>query len=85
MALTESEAKVLGALSALDVAGAMSVRQLCGRTGLNAAPIRRALRRLSNDGLALGTQWSPASWRCTDRGRLAVGKATYRECAGAGS
>ncbi|MCU1643104.1 MAG: hypothetical protein JWN03_3379 [Nocardia sp.] len=79
MALTEPEAKVLGALSTLQPPHALTVQQLCRTTGLADGAIRRALRRLSHTGLALGTRHSPANWRPTKRGRLAVNQPGYRD------
>ncbi|MFB7716384.1 hypothetical protein [Nocardia sp. NPDC056100] len=82
MALTEHEAKVLGALSCLDVASALSVRELGRCTGLTESSIRKALMRLSRSGLALGTVQGPSRWRPTRRGRLAIALPSYREYAG---
>ncbi|MCU1641606.1 MAG: hypothetical protein JWN03_1881 [Nocardia sp.] len=79
MALTEPEAKVLGALFILQPTQALTVRQLCRTTGLADGPTRRALRRLSRTGLALSTHQSPANWRPTHRGRLAVNLPGYRD------
>lgn len=85
MALTEPEAKVLGALSHLDTAQALTVRQICGTTGLTDRTARAALSRLARSGLALSTKQTPANWRPTERGLLAVRTPPYRDYAGAGS
>ncbi|MEV0461571.1 helix-turn-helix domain-containing protein [Nocardia tengchongensis] len=85
MAFTEAEAKVLGALSILDVDDALTVRQLCRATGLPDTSIHRALMRLSRTGLAMGTVQGPARWRCTDRGRRAITRPVYRDYVGAQS
>lgn len=82
MALTEQEAKVLGALSSLDPPRALTVRQLCCATALPQGSIHRALLRLVRTGLVMDIRQGPASWRCTDRGRLAITRPVYREYAG---
>ncbi|AYF77803.1 hypothetical protein D7D52_32785 [Nocardia yunnanensis] len=82
MAFTEPEAKVLGALSNLDPAEALTVRQLGRATRLPETSIHRALLRLSRTGLAMGTLQGPARWRCTNRGRLAITRPVCREYAG---
>lgn len=79
MAFTHSEAKVLGALSVLDGAQEMTVRQISRATGLPDTSIHRALLRLSRSGLAMGTPRGTARWRSTDRGRLAIARSVYRE------
>ncbi|MFE5290308.1 helix-turn-helix domain-containing protein [Nocardia sp. NPDC056611] len=83
MALTEPEAKVLGALSMLEPSRALTCRQLCRATGLPDTSIHRALLRLSKTGLAMSTLRSPARWRSTDRGRVTMTRAVYREYVGA--
>ncbi|MBL1077244.1 hypothetical protein JK358_22855 [Nocardia sp. 2] len=45
MAFTESEAKVLGALSILDPSQALTMRQLCRATGLPDTSITRPVYR----------------------------------------
>ncbi|WP_330249766.1 helix-turn-helix domain-containing protein [Nocardia sp. NBC_00565] len=82
MAFTEPEAKVLGALSNLDPPHGLTVRQLCRVTGLPETSVHRALLRLSRTGLAMSPLHSPARWRCTDRGRLAITRPVYRDYAG---
>ncbi|MGW2660496.1 helix-turn-helix domain-containing protein [Nocardia tengchongensis] len=79
MAFTQSEAKVLGALSVLDEAQDMTVRQISPVTGLPDTSIHRALLRLSRSGLAMATPRGTARWRSTDRGRLAIARSVYRE------
>ncbi|MFI1920555.1 hypothetical protein [Nocardia sp. NPDC020380] len=81
MAFTEAEAKVLGTLSVLDPIYALTARQLCHATGLTETSIHRALMRLSRTGLAIGTVQSPARWRSSARGRVAIGRPVYREYA----
>lgn len=80
MAFTESEAKVLGALSVLGSAGTLSVPQLCRVTRLPVTSIHRALLRLSRSGLAMGTT---DGWCSTARGRIAMTRPVYREYVGA--
>ncbi|MEC3951704.1 hypothetical protein VMT65_01535 [Nocardia sp. CDC153] len=79
MALTEVEAKTLGALCASEPVDALTVRQIRLRTGLGERSIRHALSRLARTGLVLSTRQWPTKWRSTDRGRLAVKKSLYRE------
>ncbi|MRH89045.1 hypothetical protein GFY24_16590 [Nocardia sp. SYP-A9097] len=79
MALTESEARVLAALSLPQFPAALTVRQLCAATGLTAGAARRALHGLSRTGLALGTRHTPATWQATHRGRLTIHTPTYRD------
>ncbi|MFB7718405.1 hypothetical protein [Nocardia sp. NPDC056100] len=79
MALTEREAIVLGRLSALKPTGALTVRQLCEKTGLTPRAARRALHRLTATGLALSTVHNPATWRATERGRVTVNNRRYRD------
>ncbi|MFE3190318.1 hypothetical protein ACFXHA_14995 [Nocardia sp. NPDC059240] len=81
MALTESEAKVLGALSDLDTAQTLTVRELHLAVGLSEQSVRRALARLLRTGLAASTRQSPANWWPTARGRLTAGSTGYREYA----
>ncbi|MFE3795806.1 helix-turn-helix domain-containing protein [Nocardia tengchongensis] len=79
MAFTQSEAKVLGALSVLGDSQDMTVRQISRATGLPDTSIHRALLRLSRSGLAVGTPRGTARWRSTERGRLAIARSVYRE------
>ncbi|MFB7717557.1 hypothetical protein [Nocardia sp. NPDC056100] len=79
MALTESEARVLAALSRPEFPAALTVRQLCAATGLTAGATRRALHGLSHTGLALSTLHSPATWQATQRGRLTIHTPIYRD------
>ncbi|WP_330182534.1 MarR family transcriptional regulator [Nocardia sp. NBC_01503] len=79
MALTESEARVLAALARPEFPAALTVRQLCAATGLTAGAARRALHGLSQTGLALATQHTPATWQVTHRGRLTIHSATYSD------
>lgn len=72
MALTESEAKVLGTLPISSIAAALTVREISRETGLPETSIRRALLRLVRSGLAMATRQGPARWRSTDRGRRAM-------------
>lgn len=79
MALTESEAKVLGALANLTPPHALTARQLCRAAGLCETSIHRALLRLTRRGLSVTVPQGPARWRLTDRGRVAVMRPVYRE------
>lgn len=79
MALTEPEARVLGALSGIELPGAKTVRELSDSTGLTEGSTRKALMRLSRTGLALGTRQGLARWRPTDRGRLTIKLPAYSE------
>ncbi|MGW4242631.1 BlaI/MecI/CopY family transcriptional regulator [Nocardia sp. NPDC004722] len=79
MALTYTQAKVLGVLVALGAAQARTVRQVCAETQLSQGTVRTVLRRLSYLGLAMGTRQSPPNWRCTVRGRQAFNRAGYRD------
>lgn len=83
MALTEPEAKVLGALAMLTPPRAITCRQLCRATGLPDTSVHRALLRLSRTGLAMSTLHGPARWRSTDRGRITMTRPVYREYVGA--
>ncbi|WP_157534947.1 helix-turn-helix domain-containing protein [Nocardia inohanensis] len=85
MAFTESEAKVLDALSVLGPACTLSVPQLRRATGLPETSIHRALLRLSRTGLAVGTREGPVGWCSTARGRIAITRPVYREYIGAHS
>ncbi|MFE3190854.1 hypothetical protein ACFXHA_17720 [Nocardia sp. NPDC059240] len=82
MALTEPEAKVLGALPTSKAAAALTVRELGRETRLPETSIRRALLRLARSGLVVATLHGPARWRSTERGRLVIFKPEYREYAG---
>ncbi|MFJ9367132.1 helix-turn-helix domain-containing protein [Nocardia sp. NPDC101769] len=82
MALTEPEARVLGALRISSVESALTVRELSRETGLPETSIRRALLRLVRTGLAVATVQGPARWRSTDRGRLTICRAGYQEYTG---
>jgi sugar-specific transcriptional regulator TrmB len=79
MALTEPQAKVLGALSTLGPWQAFTVRELSKATGLPANRIRAVLLRLSYDGLALGSSKSPADYWISRLGRAVIASPTYRE------
>lgn len=79
MALTEPEAKVLGALSFPNPQQALTVRQLSHETALPETTIRRALLRLVRTGLAVTTRQGPARWRSSDRGRLTILGPRYRD------
>lgn len=83
MALTESEAKVLGALP-ISSGKARSVEELSRVTGVPETSIRRALMRLVRTGLAISPGRDPARWHSTDRGRLTICRPEYREYAAAG-
>ncbi|MFE2994062.1 helix-turn-helix domain-containing protein [Nocardia sp. NPDC059246] len=82
MALSESEAKVLGALSALGSLETLTVRQICHATKLTETTIHRALLRLSRTGLVVSAPHGPTRWRQTDRGRVAIHQPRYREFVG---
>ncbi|WP_040807226.1 MarR family transcriptional regulator [Nocardia concava] len=79
MALTEAEAKVLGTLFFLGAGQVLTVQQIRLRTGLGDGSVRRALVRLVRTGLVRSTPGSPASWRPTERGLLAVKKSAYSD------
>ncbi|GAB2553572.1 hypothetical protein [Nocardia heshunensis] len=85
MALTHTQAKVLGVLVDLGAAQVRTVRQMCGDTGLSETTTRKALRQLAYLGLAIGTHQSPPNWRSTDRGRRAFSHTGYRDKAGTSS
>ncbi|NNH73344.1 helix-turn-helix domain-containing protein [Nocardia uniformis] len=68
MALTESEAKVLGALAGSTPAQGLTVRQLCERTGLCAGTIRHALHQMAYHGFTVSTRQSPVLWRAAEPG-----------------
>lgn len=82
MALTETQAKVLAVLAGLEPTQALTVRQLCGATGLSASTVRGALAGQSYAGLALGSGRSPMGWRITSRGRSVLSAALYRDFLG---
>ncbi len=79
MALTESEAKVLGVLSSLGPTQAATVRQLCEEVGLTAETVRRVLRALSRDSFAVVSHRSPPQWRATSTGRRVMKDRPLRE------
>ncbi|MEV6072506.1 hypothetical protein AB0L82_38690 [Nocardia sp. NPDC052001] len=79
MALTEQEARVLGAVAAMAGSDSATVAELSQLTGLTEPPVRNALMRLSRTGLVRCTPQGPARWRPTDRGRMAIGRSAYRE------
>jgi DNA-binding IclR family transcriptional regulator len=79
MALTESEARILAALAALEPPRTMTVKQLCGTTGFTPGRTRSLVRGLSAAGLALGSMTSPPRWRPTGRGRAAIQAPRYRD------
>ncbi|MFE3796849.1 helix-turn-helix domain-containing protein [Nocardia tengchongensis] len=73
---------MLGALSMLDPLRALTCRQLCRAAGLPDTSVHRALLRLSRTGLAVSTFQGPVRWRSTDRGRVTLTRAVYREYIG---
>ncbi|MFD0364874.1 hypothetical protein ACFQZZ_25840 [Nocardia sp. GCM10030253] len=79
MALTESQARVLAALAGLTPFEALTVKQLCSRTGFAASTVRAALGSQSYDGLASSSRRSPVQWRVTGRGRSLLSAPPYRE------
>ena len=81
MALTEPEAKTLGALSTLDRSQALTIQQLCRTTKLAETSLRDALLRLSRTGLAMRLPQGPARWQSTDRGRRTSRMPVYAEYA----
>lgn len=78
MALTATEATLLGALSTPGSSVCLTVRQLSDEVGLTIGTTRRVLHRLALAGLVLGTAQSPARWRATDRGRRLAHEPVYR-------
>ena len=78
MALTEPQAKVLGALDE-DHAQALTVRELRARTGLSAQCARDAARQLAYDGLATSTDSIPTYVSITGTGRAEISRSVYRE------
>ncbi|WP_157551924.1 hypothetical protein [Nocardia uniformis] len=72
MALTASEAKVLGALAGLTPTEGLTVRQLRERTALSAGTIRAGLHRMTYNGFTVSTRQSPVVWRASDLGRSLV-------------
>ncbi|MEU0871670.1 MarR family transcriptional regulator [Nocardia brasiliensis] len=81
MALTEREAQVLGVLSPLDIAEALTVREIRARSGLAHTTTARALDGLRRGGFVRRTERSPATWRATDQGRITGRARGYREYA----
>ncbi|APA97335.1 hypothetical protein [Nocardia seriolae] len=79
MALSEPEAKVLGALFYSNGMQVLTVQRIRLTTRLSEGSVRRALLRLARTGLALSTQQRPANWRPTERGRLVINKPPYIE------
>lgn len=82
MALTHHEAKVLAALTFSATTSALTVSELCRFTGLSGSSVRRALLRLSRDGLAVDTHGVPTRWRPTERGEIAIRRPFYRQYGG---
>ncbi|MGY4098026.1 helix-turn-helix domain-containing protein [Nocardia sp. R16R-3T] len=77
MALTESQAKVLGILHALErTETAPALAQL---TGLGAPTIRTALRTLETRGLVSSGTTVPTFWQITATGRSVIGRPAYLE------
>lgn len=79
MALTEPQAKVLGALSTLAPWEALTVREICSATGLPPSRTRAVVHRLTYDGLMLGSSKSPADYWISNTGRAVISSPTYRE------
>lgn len=79
MALTEPQAKVLGALSTLDAARTLTVRQLCDTTGLGERAVRSAVVRMWRNGLAHSTRQGPVAWRLTNLGWRVAAKSEYHD------
>ncbi|MGO4616830.1 hypothetical protein AB4305_19875 [Nocardia sp. 2YAB30] len=75
MALTESQAKVLGALFA-ESPRALSVPDLCGWVDVPGRTVYRAMDELVRSGLAEGTR---RRWRITSSGRALFQKPIYRD------
>lgn len=77
MALTESQAKVLGILQALE--RTETAPALASLTGLGAPTTRSALRMLETRGLVASSATVPTFWRITASGRAIIGRPVYRE------
>ncbi|MEV4127172.1 hypothetical protein [Nocardia sp. NPDC049707] len=77
MALTESQAKVLGIMSTLDRIETAPVLALM--TGLGSPTTRTALRMLETRGLVASSTTVPTFWQITANGRSVIGRPVYRE------
>ncbi|MGO4615323.1 hypothetical protein AB4305_12715 [Nocardia sp. 2YAB30] len=76
MALSRSQAKVLGALTQGEP---MTTQELSLRTGLATATARAAAAFLAYDGWASSTDRVPTYWQITDCGRRLAATRPYRE------
>lgn len=83
MVLTHYEAKVLAVLAFSTRPRPLTVSELRTLTELPECSVRRALLRLSRDGLTVGTRGFPARWRPTERGGIAIRRPFYRQYGGA--
>ncbi|MFG1796719.1 hypothetical protein [Nocardia sp. NPDC049149] len=79
MALTEPQAKVLGALSTLGPWTRFTVRELVTATGLPTDRTRAVLLRLTYDGLVRRSGKTPADYWISRTGRAVIASPTYRE------
>ena len=77
MALTESQAKVLGVMQALGKHETATALALL--SGLTSPTARTALRMLETRGLVASGTTVPTFWRITDTGRSVIGRPVYRE------
>lgn len=75
MAFTESEAKILAALTVHG--GDRTTLEVSDTTGLSMRAVRTMLPRLAYEGLVLDRHLF--GWRITDRGRSCVGVSVYKE------
>ncbi|MFB8004908.1 helix-turn-helix domain-containing protein [Nocardia sp. NPDC056000] len=79
MALSEYEAKILGAMVSWSPTKSATIRELSRSTGVPEGSVRRVVRRFARNGFAHGTVQSPSRWRPTSRGRMAIARRAYRE------
>ncbi|WP_327111115.1 helix-turn-helix domain-containing protein [Nocardia sp. NBC_01730] len=76
MALSEAQAKVLGALAR---GQPLTTQELSTRTELAATTVRAAATSLTHDGWTANTDGIPTYWRITDCGLRLVATRPYRE------
>lgn len=77
MALTESQAKVLGVLH--ELGRTETANALASHAGLATDTTRSALRMLATRGLVSSGTTVPTFWQITSNGRSIIGRPVYRE------